>query len=133
MQQEETFFSNQVTHIITGRPIPSEEAVAKALSGEEGTINPSVLEVKSNGKAATRRDAVNANDIIVRGLQMKMKVWPSEKLQKILNALMEVGYVECVPFAEQTTVSALPATEYEVNSAYAHELKAALGFGRGKD
>lgn len=88
-QQEETFFSNQVTHIITGRPIPSDEAVSKALSAEEGTINPSVLEVKSNGKATARRDVVSANDIIVRGLQMKMKVWPSEKLQKILNALMD--------------------------------------------
>lgn len=78
-----------MTHIITGRPIPSDEAVSKALESAEGTINPSVLEVKSNGKATARRDVVSANDIMIRGMQMKMKVWPSEKLQKILNALVD--------------------------------------------
>lgn len=56
----------------------------------------------------------------------------AQDLVDILNGLMEVGYIECVPYAEQTTVAALPATEYEVNSAYSHELKTALGFGRGK-
>lgn len=54
------------------------------------------------------------------------------ELVDILNGLMEVGYVECTPYAEQTSVSALPTTEYEVNSAYSHELKSALGLGRAK-
>ena len=53
-----------------------------------------------------------------------------DDLVDVLNGLMEVGYVECTPFAEQTSVAALPSTEYEVNSAYAHELKTALGFGK---
>ncbi len=53
-----------------------------------------------------------------------------EDLVDVLNGLMEVGYVECTPFADQTTIAALPTTEYEVNSAYAHELKTALGFGK---
>ena len=53
-----------------------------------------------------------------------------EDLVDVLNALMEVGYVECTPYAEHTAVEALPTTEYEVNSAYAHELKAALGLHR---
>ncbi len=56
----------------------------------------------------------------------------AEDLVDVLNGLMEVGYVECTPFAEQTSVAALDGTEYEVNSAYAHELKTALGMGRGK-
>ena len=51
-----------------------------------------------------------------------------DDLVDVLNGLMEVGYVECTPFANQTTATALPTTEYEVNSAYAHELKNALGF-----
>ena len=53
-----------------------------------------------------------------------------DDLADVLNGLMEVGYVESTPYAEQTTAAALPTTEYEVNSAYAHELKAALGIGR---
>ena len=55
---------------------------------------------------------------------------PEEDLVDVLNGLMEVGYVECTPFADQTTVAALPTSEYEVNSAYAHELKNALGMGK---
>ena len=43
---------------------------------------------------------------------------------------MEVGYVESTPFTERTSADVLPTTEYEVNSAYAHELKAALGLHR---
>ena len=54
----------------------------------------------------------------------------AQDLVDVLNGLMEVGYVECTPFAEQTNVVALPKCEYEVNSAYAHELKSALGLGR---
>ena len=53
-----------------------------------------------------------------------------EDLVDDLNGLMDVGYVECTPYAEHTTAAALPDTEYEVNSAYAHEIKASLGFGR---
>ena len=53
-----------------------------------------------------------------------------EDLVDVLNGLMDVGYVECTPYAEHTTAEALPDTEYEVNSAYSHELKIALGYGR---
>ena len=52
------------------------------------------------------------------------------RLADVLSGLMEVGYVESTPFTERTSPDALPTTEYEVNSAYAHELKAALGLHR---
>jgi hypothetical protein len=54
----------------------------------------------------------------------------AEDLVDILNGLMEVGYVESTPFAEQTTLATMPTTEFEVNSSYLHELKAALGLHR---
>ena len=47
-----------------------------------------MLEVKS-GKTAGRRDVINTNDILVRGIGMGMKIWPAEKLQKMLNTLLE--------------------------------------------
>lgn len=53
-----------------------------------------------------------------------------DDLADVLSGLMEVGYVESTPFSERTTPEVLPTTEYEVNSAYAHELKAALGLHR---
>ena len=54
----------------------------------------------------------------------------TEDLADVLNALMEVGFVESTPFAEKTEAAALDSTEFEVNSAYVHELKAALGLHR---
>jgi hypothetical protein len=53
-----------------------------------------------------------------------------EDLADVLNAMMEVGYVESTPFTEKTDVAGMATTEFEVNSAYVHELKAALGFHR---
>ena len=54
----------------------------------------------------------------------------ADDLADVLSGLMEGGYVESTPFTERTSPNALPTTEYEVNSAYAHELKAALGLHR---
>ena len=53
-----------------------------------------------------------------------------DDLTDVLNAMMDSGYVECTPFAEKVTLEAMPTTEFEVNSAYAHELKASLQMGR---
>jgi hypothetical protein len=54
----------------------------------------------------------------------------NEDLTDILNGLMVVGYVESTPYAEEIALEAMPTTEFEVNSAYSHELKAALGLHR---
>jgi hypothetical protein len=53
-----------------------------------------------------------------------------EDLADVLNAMMEVGYVESTPFTEKTSAGALATTAFEINSAYVHELKAAIGFHR---
>ncbi len=53
-----------------------------------------------------------------------------EDLADVLNAMMEVGYVESTPFTEKTEAAALAVTSFEVNSGYVHELKAALGLLR---
>lgn len=51
---------------------------------------------------------------------------PDEDLADVLNGLMVVGYVESNPYAEQVASERVRETEFEVNSAYAHELKTAL-------
>ena len=86
------------------------------LSGREGTV------IRSLGFGL----GMNGTE-----LQEHTRLSP-EDLVDVLNGLMVVGYVECTPFAEETNVGALSGTEYEVNSAYTHELKSALGLGRGK-
>lgn len=49
-----------------------------------------------------------------------------EDLADVLNGLMVVGYVESAPYAETLAAERVRETEFEVNSAYAHELKEAL-------
>lgn len=53
-----------------------------------------------------------------------------EDLAEVLSAMMEVGYVESTPFAERTEAADLATMEFEVNSGYMNELKAAIAFGR---
>ena len=54
----------------------------------------------------------------------------AEDLTDILNGLMEAGYAESTPYAERTTIETVGATEFEINSSYVHEIKAALGLHR---
>ncbi|MBV9657413.1 MAG: hypothetical protein JO295_04820 [Verrucomicrobia bacterium] len=53
-----------------------------------------------------------------------------EDLTDVLNGLLTVGFIECTPYTEQVTLEVLPTTEFEANTAYTHELKAALGISR---
>ncbi len=47
-------------------------------------------------------------------------------LADILNGLFEVGYVECFPPVEPVTFLNYGATRFEVNPAYAQQLRDAL-------
>ena len=43
-----------------------------------------------------------------------------------LNGLMAAGFVECIPFAEEVQLAETPVTTFELNPAYAQELKLAI-------
>jgi hypothetical protein len=43
-----------------------------------------------------------------------------------LNGLMSAGFVECIPYAEQVQLAEMPVTAFELNPAYAQELKLAI-------
>jgi hypothetical protein len=49
-----------------------------------------------------------------------------EDLVAVLNGLMEVGYVEMQPYADQTDVATFAESLFEVNPGYALELKEAM-------
>ena len=44
----------------------------------------------------------------------------------ILNGLMAAGFVECIPDAEEVQLAEVPVTAFELNPAYAQELKVAI-------
>ena len=54
----------------------------------------------------------------------------TEDLIDVLNALIEVGFVEMFPYAEQTELATLAAAHFDVNPSYALQLRAAISHSR---
>jgi hypothetical protein len=50
----------------------------------------------------------------------------SEDVTDTLNGLVAAGFVESIPYHEQVQLAEMPVTAFEVNPAYAQELKRAL-------
>jgi len=50
----------------------------------------------------------------------------TEDLVSVLNGLMSAGYVEMVPYAEETDEATVCEKTFEVNPSYAQELRAAM-------
>ena len=99
-QKEEKFFSRSVTHIVTTRPIPAEtdtdkiETSTTTSDENPATINPSLLDSRNGPQgrsqpAALRRDAAHSQDILQRGREMEMKIWTTDKLQRILATIFD--------------------------------------------
>lgn len=49
-----------------------------------------------------------------------------EDVTDTLNSLMSAGFVESVPYRDQVEMAEMPVTSFEVNAAYAHELRRAI-------
>lgn len=58
-------------------------------------------------------------------LQDHTRMEPDD-LTDTLNSLMSAGFVESVPFFEEVQLADMPVTAFELNPAYAHELKGAI-------
>lgn len=49
-----------------------------------------------------------------------------EDVGDTLNGLIAAGFVETIPYAEQVDLAEMPATAFEINPAYVHELRVAV-------
>jgi hypothetical protein len=49
-----------------------------------------------------------------------------EDASDTLNGLIAAGLVETIPYSEQIDMAEMPATAFEVNPAYVHELRQAI-------
>jgi hypothetical protein len=50
----------------------------------------------------------------------------ADDLTDTLNGLMSAGLLESVPFSNEVQLAEMPVTLFEMNPAYAHELRNAL-------
>ncbi len=82
--------------------------------------------IKLTGREATVVRAIGfAEAMIGTEVQDHTRMEPDD-LTDTLNSLMSAGFVESVPFYDQVELAQMPVTAYELNPAYAHELKLAL-------
>lgn len=49
-----------------------------------------------------------------------------EDVTDTLNGLIAAGLVESIPYYEEVQLAEMPATAFEVNPAYVHELRRAV-------
>jgi hypothetical protein len=49
-----------------------------------------------------------------------------EDVTETLNGLIAAGFIESIPYCEEVPMAEMPATAFEVNPAYIHELRQAL-------
>ena len=47
-------------------------------------------------------------------------------LTEAINGLIAAGFVESIPYCEEVAMAEMPATAFELNPAYVHELRQAL-------
>lgn len=50
----------------------------------------------------------------------------AEDVTDTLNSLISAGFVESVPYRDEVELAEMPAMTFELNAAYAHELRGAL-------
>ena len=82
--------------------------------------------VKLSGREAAVVRAIGfTNSMLGAEIQDYVRM-ESDDVTDILNSLMAAGFVESIPYSEQTELAAMPVTAFEVNPAYSHELKRAL-------
>ncbi|HEX4638444.1 MAG TPA: hypothetical protein VH170_03055 [Chthoniobacterales bacterium] len=83
-------------------------------------------EVKLSGREASVVRAIGFTDCMLGAEIQDYVRMESEDVVDTLNSLMAAGFVESIPYAEQTELAEMPVTSFELNPAYMHELKRAL-------
>lgn len=94
-QGEAKFFSREVTHVITARPIPA-ELDSSSSSTAKGTVNPAQLESKRS-VFDTALQKSNHGDILYKARELGMKIWSVDKLQRMVDTMFNTATGEEVP------------------------------------
>ena len=82
--------------------------------------------IKLTGREASVVRAIGfAEGMIGTEIQDCTRMEPDD-LTDTLNSLMSAGFLESVPFTDEVQLAEMPVTMFEMNPAYAHELRGAL-------
>ncbi|KAL1594520.1 Cdc7p-Dbf4p kinase complex regulatory subunit [Paraconiothyrium brasiliense] len=95
--REAKFFSREVTHVITARPIGPEFDSSSSSTAAKGTVNPAQLESKrSVFDNALEIQKTGGGDILHKAKDLGMKIWALDKLQRMLDTMFNTATGEDV-------------------------------------
>jgi hypothetical protein len=83
-------------------------------------------QIKLTGREASVVRAIGFTDSMLGAEVREYTQMEPEDVADTLNSLMAAGYVESVPFYEQVDLADLAGTAFEVNPAYAQQMRAAI-------
>ena len=82
--------------------------------------------IKLTGREVTVVKAIGfAEPMLGAEIQDYSRMEP-EDVTDTLNSLLSAGFAESIPYREQVELAEMPVTSFEINPAYAHELRAAM-------
>jgi hypothetical protein len=95
--------------------------------GIEGANFPgTVRSIKLTGREATVVRAIGFADSALGADIQDVTRMQLEDVTDTLNGLITAGFVESIPYSEEVQMAEVVAIAFEVNPAYAHELRRAI-------
>lgn len=82
--------------------------------------------IRLSGREATIVRAIGFSEPMLGAEIQDTTHMESDDVTDTLNSLMSAGFVETVPYYEEVQLAEMPVTAFELNPAYASELKQAL-------
>jgi hypothetical protein len=82
--------------------------------------------IKLTGREATVVRAIGFTEASIGAEIQDSTRMELEDVTDTLNSLMSAGFVESIPYFDQVQMAEMPATAFEVNPAYAQELRRAI-------
>ena len=82
--------------------------------------------IKLSGREATIVRAIGFTEAMMGAELQDNTRMDGEDVTDTLNSLISAGFVESVPYSEEVQLAEMPVTAFELNPAYAHELRQAL-------
>ena len=82
--------------------------------------------IKLTGREACVVKAIGFAESMLGSEIQDMTRMESEDVNDTLNALIAAGFIESIPYSEEVPLAEMPVTSFEINPAYAHELRQAL-------
>jgi hypothetical protein len=82
--------------------------------------------IKLTGREATVVRAIGFTEPMMGAELQDQTHMDSEDVTDTLNSLMSAGFVESVPYYDEVQLAEMPVTAFELNPAYANDLRLAL-------